>query len=122
MAELAGIATEKGAANSTVGNGAGWAADSLFALIDRRGNTTALAPAMASVSLLVCDDLDAQWWVEAHGAETEISNAGTRADSVLRGAAIDLMALLLGRQTPSMLAVAGDTTRAQRFKRAFPGP
>jgi maleylpyruvate isomerase len=72
--------------------------------------------------LLVCDDLDAQWWVEAHGAETEISNAGTRADAVLRGTATDLMAFLLGRQTPNMLAVAGDTTRAQAFKRAFPGP
>jgi hypothetical protein len=35
---------------------------------------------------------------------------------------MDLMAFLLGRQTPSMLAVAGDTTRAQAFKRAFPGP
>jgi maleylpyruvate isomerase len=72
--------------------------------------------------LLVCDDLDAQWWVEARGAETEISNEGTRADAVLRGTAMDLIALLLGRQTPNMLAVAGDTTRAQAFKRAFPGP
>ncbi len=72
--------------------------------------------------LLVCDDLDRQWWVEARDADIEIGEAGTRADTVLRGTAIDLMAFLLGRQSPAMLAVAGDTTRAMAFKRAFPGP
>jgi maleylpyruvate isomerase len=72
--------------------------------------------------LLVCDDLDTQWWVEAHAAEVEIATAGTRADTVLVGTARDLMALLLGRQSAAMLAVSGDTTRARAFKRAFPGP
>jgi len=72
--------------------------------------------------VLVCDEIDRQWWVETHGADTEIGEAGTRADTVLRGTAIDLMALLLGRQSPAMLAVAGDTARALEFKLAFPGP
>lgn len=78
---------------------------------------------VAGTWLLVCDDLATQWWVEAHDAEVEITNLGqTRADTVILGTAHDLMALLLGRQAPAMLAISGDTTRARAFKRAFPGP
>jgi hypothetical protein len=41
---------------------------------------------------------------------------------VLRGSALDLTAVLLGRQAPVMLAVSGNAAHASAFKRAFPGP
>ena len=45
------------------------------------------------------------------------------ADTVIRGTATDLTALLLGRQDPSMLAVSGDAALARPFKRGrSPGP
>jgi maleylpyruvate isomerase len=72
--------------------------------------------------LLVCDDLDTRWRVETHGADVEIEVTNARAGTVVRGTAHDLMAFLLGRQGPAMLAVAGDATRALEFKQAFPGP
>ncbi len=78
---------------------------------------------VAGTWLLVCDDLDTQWWVDAHGSDVEIAVSSiTRADTVLVGTARDLMALLLGRQSAAMLAVSGDATLARAFKRAFPGP
>ena len=74
--------------------------------------------------LLVCDDLGRQWRVEAHDSDVEIDDTATNADAdtVLRGSATDLTALLLGRQGPSMLAVSGDATLARRSSGPFPGP
>jgi maleylpyruvate isomerase len=72
--------------------------------------------------LLVCDDLARQWRVEADGDAIDITETGARADTVFRGTANDLVAFLLGRQDPAMLAVEGDAARARTFKRAFPGP
>jgi len=52
---LAGISSEKGAANSATG--AGWAQGSLFHLIDRLGAGTAMSGWLRDVDLLVCDDM-----------------------------------------------------------------
>jgi superfamily II DNA or RNA helicase len=51
---LAAMTSEKG--DVVRASGAGWAAGSLFNLIDSRGVGTAFAEAMANVALLVCDD------------------------------------------------------------------
>lgn len=55
VAELAGLATEKGPIGSATG--AGWSNGSLFDVIDRRGQGTPLADAFAGVDLLICDDM-----------------------------------------------------------------
>jgi hypothetical protein len=55
VAELAGLATEKGAIGSATGTG--WANGSLFDTIDRRGQGTQLADAFAGVDVLICDDM-----------------------------------------------------------------
>jgi hypothetical protein len=48
---------EKGEPGSVVGNGAGWAAGSLFNFIDSLGEGTAVAADLATVEFLVCDDM-----------------------------------------------------------------
>jgi superfamily II DNA or RNA helicase len=58
--QLAAIASEKGDPGSVVGNGAGWAAGSLFHFIDTLGADTTLATDLATVELLVCDDLSTE--------------------------------------------------------------
>jgi maleylpyruvate isomerase len=78
--------------------------------------------------ILQCDDLDRRWSVFAQHGEVRIDEIepshhdSTTSDVVLRGTALDLTAVLLGRQDPAMLAVSGDADRAAAFKRAFPGP
>ena len=78
--------------------------------------------------ILECDDLDRRWSVYAQHGEVRIDEIEpsdrdkTNADVVLRGSALDLTAVLLGRQNPAMLAVSGDAARAAAFKQAFPGP
>jgi maleylpyruvate isomerase len=78
--------------------------------------------------VLECDELDQRWSVHANHGEVRIDEIEQSdhdrptADVVLRGSALDLTAVLLGRQDPAMLAVSGDTARAGAFKRAFPGP
>ena len=53
--DLANATSEKGAPGSATG--AGWAAGSLFNIIDQRGKGTELADALADVDLLICDDM-----------------------------------------------------------------
>jgi superfamily II DNA or RNA helicase len=55
VAELAGLASEKGGGGSATGTG--WENGSLFDIIDRRGEGTQLADAFAGVDLLICDDM-----------------------------------------------------------------
>jgi hypothetical protein len=52
---LASVGTEKGSPGSATAGG--WAAGSLFHLIDHRGTGTALAPHLRDIDLLVCDDM-----------------------------------------------------------------
>jgi uncharacterized protein (TIGR03083 family) len=78
--------------------------------------------------ILECDDLDRHWSVHAQHEEVRIDEIEpshrdqTSADVVLRGSALDLTAVMLGRQDPAMLAVSGNAERAAAFKLAFPGP
>ena len=55
IAELGTIGTEKGAEGSATSSG--WVPGSLFHLVDTLGAGTQLAPLLADVDLLVCDDM-----------------------------------------------------------------
>ena len=84
--------------------------------------------AVNGVWILECDELDRRWRVHAQHGDVRIDEIEpsqrdkATADVVLRGSALDLTAVLLGRQAPVMLAVSGNAAHASAFKRAFPGP
>jgi len=55
---LGRIRSEKGGRNSA--HGGGWAADSLFGLVDARGAGTDLDPDLGGMDILICDDMQVE--------------------------------------------------------------
>jgi maleylpyruvate isomerase len=74
--------------------------------------------------LLRAADIGRSWLVEATGPDVDCRevSAGESADAVLDGPAAGLLAYLLGRPGVLLLHIEGDTTLAEGFKQAFPGP
>lgn len=90
----------------------------------RRTNHKAFDAALRGSWLLRATDGDLAWVVSVDGPAVDARPAvtGATADAVIEGTRRDLLALLLGRDAPTLRFTGDDARFGPAFRRAFPGP
>jgi uncharacterized protein (TIGR03083 family) len=90
----------------------------------RRSNHKAFDDGLRGSWLLTATDGDLTWLVSVDGPQVDSRPADrtTPATAVIEGTRRDLLALLLGREAPTIGCTRGDPDFAMAFTRAFPGP